>query len=212
MENNSSKILSGVLLVAFFIVLPGVSYFYLQTGLDYHKERKAELDSLGQMPAMIFADHLGDTLTTADLKGNMSVLGFFSSDCGDSCQLLMERFQFIQNQFFDYNKLMLLSCGKDSIETLQKKLKLLKANEDASKWSWLTSNDDEKYNAFADNFEINYQDGFASQVALVDTSLTIRRYYDMQNDNDMNRLIIHLAKFAPRPRGKVIQFAREKEK
>lgn len=89
---SNSKLISGLLLVGLFIVLPGVSYFYLQTGLDYHKERKAELDSLGQFPDVMFIDHLGDTLRTDDLKGNMSVLGFFSNDCGDSCKLLKERY------------------------------------------------------------------------------------------------------------------------
>ena len=123
----------------------------------------------------------------------------------------MERFQFIQNQFYDYDRLKLLSYGKDSIEVLNKALIRLNANQDRAKWSWLTS-DEASYDSFSNNFEINYQDGFASQVALVDTSLTIRRYYDIQDDNDVNRLIIHLAKFAPRPKGKAIQFAREKEK
>ncbi len=211
MENNRSKIVSGILLVSLFIVLPGVSYFYLQTGLDYRKDRMAELDTLGQMPNMMFVNHLGDTLRTDELKGKMSVLGFFANECGDSCQLLKERFKLIQDQFYDYDNLRLLSYGMDSIEVLQNTLNALEANEDEKTWFWLTSSE-ENYNQFASNFDINYQDGFASQFALVDTSLNVRRYYDAQNENDINRLIIHLSMFAPRPAEKAIQFAREKEK
>ena len=208
---SQSKIISGLLLVGLFIVLPGVSYFYLQQGLDYHKERKAELDSLGQIPSMLFIDHLGDTIDNAALQGKMSVMGFFSPDCGDSCQLLMKRFRFIQEQFYDYEKLLLLSYSTDSAVVLTQALNSIEANEDTKSWRWLTSETD-VYDSFKNNFELAYQNGFASQLALVDTSLTIRRYYDAQNDNDINRLIIHLAKFAPRPPGKAIQFAREKEK
>lgn len=210
---TQSKLVSAIFIVILFVVLPGMSYFYLQTGLNYHKDRKAELDSLGQIEYMEFRDQLGEVFTTKDMKGKMSVLGFFSPDCGDSCNAMIERFQLIQEQFNNYDKLLLLSHTmkpeQDSIS------KLLNATTDAKAqegmWYWLTAKDG-AYNGYINSFDVKPQNGYSNQFALVDSNLTILRYYDVLDQDEINRLIIHLGKFAPRPPEPGILFQREKEK
>ena len=210
---TQSKLVSGIFLVILFVVLPGMSYFYLQTGLDYHRARKAELDSLGQIQNMEFLNHLGETFSTKDMKGKMSVLGFFSPDCGDSCDVMIERFQLIQEQFNSYDKLLLLAHSTnpevDSISSLLNASTAADGKE--GMWYWLTAKDS-LYNKYVNSFDIEQKGGYANQFALVDSNLTILRYYDVLDQHEINRLIIHLSKFAPRPTEPGIIFKREKEK
>lgn len=208
---TQSKLVSGIFLVALFVVLPGMSYFYLQTGLDYHRDRMAELDSLGQVQNMEFLDHLGETFSTKDMKGKMSVLGFFSPNCGDSCDVMIERFQLIQEQFGHYDKLLLLAHNpeSDSVSILQKGIEKVGGQE--GMWYWLTAKDS-TYNTYINSYDVDFKDGYGSQFALVDSNLTILRYYDVLDKNEINRLVIHLSKVAPRPTEEGIRFKREKEK
>lgn len=208
---TQSKLVSGIFLVALFVVLPGMSYFYLQTGLDYHRDRMAELDSLGQVQNMEFLDHLGETFSTKDMKGKMSVLGFFSPNCGDSCDVMIERFQLIQEQFGHYDKLLLLAHNpeSDSVSILQKGIE--KVGGEEGMWYWLTAKDS-TYNTYINSYDVDFKDGYGSQFALVDSNLTILRYYDVLDKNEINRLVIHLSKVAPRPTEEGIRFKREKEK
>jgi cytochrome oxidase Cu insertion factor (SCO1/SenC/PrrC family) len=212
---TQSKLVSGIFLVILFVVLPGMSYFYLQTGLNYHRARKAELDSLGYVKNLEFADQLGGTFKTSDMKGKMSVIGFFSPNCGASCDTLTKRFQLIQKEFSNYDKLLLLSFNtnpqNDSISVLNDHASKAKAQE--GMWYWLTVKENTSaYHAFINSFDAKIKDGAANKLVLVDTNLLIRRYYDVNDINEINRLIIHLGKFAPRPPDQGIQFKREKEK
>ena len=210
---TQSKLVSGIFLVVLFVVLPGMSYFYLQTGLDYHRARKAELDDLGQVQSVELLDHLGENFSTKDMKGKMSVLGFFSPNCGDSCDVMIERFQLIQEQFTDYDKLLLLAHSVnpelDSVSAL--KTGTENASGQEGMWYWLTAKDS-TYNSYINGYDVDFKDRYGSQFALVDSNLTILRYYDVLDQNEINRLVIHLSKFAPRPTEKGIRFKREKEK
>lgn len=208
---TQSKLVSGIFLVILFVVLPGMSYFYLQTGIEYHRARKAELSDLGQVQTTEFFDHSGETFSTKDMKGKMSVLGFFSPNCGDSCDVMIERFQLLQEQFGHYDKLLLLAhdTESDSISTLENAREEAKAQEEM--WYWLSAKDS-TYNSYINSYDVDIKDGYGNQFALVDSNLTILRYYDIFDDNEINRLIVHLAKFAPRPIKEGIRFKREKEK
>ncbi len=208
---TQSKLVSGIFLVVLFVVLPGTSYFYLQTGIEYHRARKAELGDLGQVQSAEFLDQLGEPFSTKDMKGKMSVLGFFSPNCGDSCDVMIGNFQLLQEQFGHYDKLLLLAHDTelDSISILENAIEEAKAQD--GMWYWLTAKDS-TYNAYINSYEVDFKDGYASQFALVDSNLTILRYYDALDQNEINRLVIHLAKFAPRPIEEGIRFKREKEK
>jgi cytochrome oxidase Cu insertion factor (SCO1/SenC/PrrC family) len=208
---TQSKLVSGIFLVIVFVVLPGISYFYLQTGIEYHRARWAELGDLGNVQNMEFIDQSGERFSTKEMKGKMSVLGFFSPNCGDSCDVMIERFQLLQEQFGHYDKLLLLAHDTklDSISILKNAAKEAKTQE--GMWYWLTAKDS-TYNSYINSYDVDFKDGYASQFALVDSNLTILRYYDVLDENEVNRLVIHLAKFAPRPIKEGVRFKREKEK
>lgn len=215
-EEKKSKFTSGLFLILVLIVLPGVGYFYQQQGLNYHNARKAELDSLGIVGNFSFLDQYNEPIERADLNGKMCVVGFLSADCGGFCDTLTQRLTFIQQQFDDNPNILLLTNTTapetDSASVVLNYSKKHKTTE--GKWFWLTPKKDETaaYKTYLDNFKVDMANGYANQLALVDTSGVIRRYYDIADDYEVNRLIIHLSKFAPRPPEKRIEFAREKEK
>ncbi len=65
--------------------------------------------------------------------------------------------------------------------------------------------------------EIYRLDGAAAtplnaQVVLADTSLTIRRYYDLRNEQEIRRMVEHIAIILPRIEERDLVFKRETEK
>ena len=190
-----------------FIVMPALSYVYLKNGLDYYTDRLDELEYLGEAPKFSLINQLGDTMTVADMNGKMTVIGYFSANCGNDCDTMLYGFQRIQEAFPDNYNINLLSYSADSVQ-----LDLPNNEADGSKWFWLKG-DKVVFNAlFKNGFKMPVENGYSTQFALVDTSRNIRRYYDALDYDEVNRLVVHLAMTAPRPPKRKIKFEREKEK
>jgi hypothetical protein len=189
------------------IILPAGSFLYLRFGLDYYIERLDELGDLGQVPAFVSVNQYGDTITEANMKGNMTVVGYFSGDCGISCDSFANEFQRIQAAFPENYKIKLFSYYTDSSQA-----SLVDDKEEGSKWHWLKGEVGALDSMFQTGYKMPVIEHYSNQFALVDSSMVIRRLYDATDLNEVNRLVVHLAMAAPRPPKKVIQFKRAREK
>jgi len=190
------------------VVLPAISFWYLQNGLSYFKDRIDEMGDFGQAPAFELINHEGDTVSLDNFKGRMQVVGYFSSDCGALCDTLVNTYSRIQKEFPNNNYMVNIysyNSGKAAIDAVNNK-------EAGSKWYWLEGEQNSLDKMFAEGYNMEVQNGYSTQIALVDSSMTIRRLYDALDVDDVNRLIVHLAMAAPRPPKSAIKFKREKEK
>ncbi len=208
MEDLKKKTIAQPLMLIFaFVLLPFGSFLYLRYGLDYYIDRLDELGDLGQAPDFTLMNQEGDTISLEDLKGKMSVVGYFSADCGVPCDSFSQAFHRIQAAFPDNYRINLLTYFSDSSNAA-----LVDNREMGSKWHWLKGEEAALKTMFENDYKMNLLDGYSNQFALVDSSHTIRRLYDAMDINEVNRLVVHLAMAAPRPPKQDVKFKRQKEK
>ena len=79
-QRNSNKIVKGLGLLLFLVVLPGGSWYYLQKGLDYQKDLRAELTSYGDIPAFQLMDTAGKLRDSSIFSGKIAVVGFVTPE------------------------------------------------------------------------------------------------------------------------------------
>jgi protein SCO1/2 len=190
------------------VILPIGSYLYLKYGLDYYTDRLEELGDLGQASTFELPNQMGDTVTLDDFKGKMQVVGYFSGDCGEPCDSLVSAYSRLQREFPNNNykvNLFAFHSGEPAIDKVNNK-------EVGSMWYWLKGEKATLENMFTEGYQLDVQDGYSNQFALVDSSMTIRRLYDATDSKEIDRLIIHLAMTAPRPPKAAVKFKREEEK
>ena len=200
--------ISKILIFAFAIViLPLGSIYYLTVGLDYYKDRLKELGDLGEVPAFEHINQFGDTLTAEDLKGKMTVFGYFSGDCGAPCDTFSTSFMRMHQAFPENYKIQFYTYYTDTAKT-----DLVQNLENGSRWFWLKGEPNELDDFFKNGLNMPVTDHYSNQFALVDSSMVVRRLYNAMDMNEVNRLVVHLSMAAPRPPKRKIQFRRTEEK
>ncbi len=205
---NYKKYIQPTMLLLVLVVLPIISYLYLQQGLGYFKDRLQELGDLGQAPNFEMVSHTGDTMTLDNFKGKMSVIGYFSSDCGAPCDSLVNTYARIQKEFPNNN----YKVSMYSYYSSQADVEKVNNKDVGSKWYWLKGERAVLDKLFSENYGMTVQEGYSNQFALVDSSMTIRSLYDARNVKEIDKLIVHLSMAAPRPPKSGVKFKREEEK
>lgn len=194
------------LLVIF--ILPGGSFLYLKYGLDYYKSRLNELGDYGTVQPFTAVTHTGDTLTEQSFNGKMTVVGFFSADSPAPCDSFTHTFSLVQGAFPENYKIQLYTfhttaADSDAVVNL----------EEGSKWYWMAVDSAMGGDHFAQStFQLTAQNGCAATYALVDSSRVIRNFYDALDQDEVNRMIVHLSMTAPRPPKKDIFIKKSTEK
>lgn len=211
-----------VLLLTFVVfALPLSSLYYLYHGLDFYKSNKAELGDFGKVPAFEFITQNGDTLTEQDIKGRMCVVDFIFTTCPTQCVLMTKQMARVQEAFNDRKDILLLSHTvdpeRDTIEAL--KAYADRFGADDSRWFFLTGKKKDLMTQAIEGYKITAGEGSAgddfvhsSKFVLIDTSGTIRNYYDGLDSLSVNKMIVHTAMFMPRAPKARIKFKREVEK
>lgn len=205
---NYKKYIQPTMLLLVLVILPVGSYLYLKYGLDYYTDRLEELGNLGQAPAFELPNQNGDTVSLENFRGKMQVVGYFSGDCGESCDSLVSAYARLQKEFPNNNykvDMYAFHNGEAALDEVRNK-------DVGSHWYWLKGEKAALDKMFSESYQLDVQDGYSNQFALVDSSMTIRRLYDARNSQEIDRLIIHLAMAAPRPPKSAVKFKREEEK
>lgn len=190
------------------IILPGGSFLYLKYGLDYYKDRLGELGDYGAVQSFTAITHTGDTLTEQSFNGKMTVVGFFSADSPAPCDSFVHTFAQVQAAFPENYKIQFYTfhtgaADPDAVVNL----------EEGSKWYWMGIDSTQGGDAFAqETFQLTATNGCATTYALVDSSRVIRNFYDALDQDEVNRMIVHLSMTAPRPPKKDIFIRKQTEK
>ncbi len=195
----------GVLLIG----APLGSWYYLNMG---YNERKAALDQLkdyGKYELIPTNDHQGRTITNDSLQQRFSVIGFTDKMTVEAP--ILKHTKILYDQFGKDGGIALLTyaIGADSM-SLERYSKA-QLGEEPGHWYILGVDakryDNERDKVLGDSLKNgNY-------FALVDTTLTIRSYYDATDLRAVNELAKHIAMFiAPTKARPDLVFQRKKEK
>src|SRR5690606_25183071 len=79
-EKKKNVFLISSLVFIVLFVLPLGSIYFLNSGLQYHKDSVAELGDLGKMGTFNIKNQLNSDVTEEVLKGRVAVVNFFSAN------------------------------------------------------------------------------------------------------------------------------------
>jgi cytochrome oxidase Cu insertion factor (SCO1/SenC/PrrC family) len=228
-KNLSGKIQLAILVI-FVIFMPLGSWYYLQSGHNYHKNLMSELKDYGKIPEFELPAYQSGTLSISDLAGKITVTNFFNSGV-DSANPAFKYAGEILGQFKgrdDLNFLFFsLDTGIQSDSSLQ--AFVAKANVKDTRAHFLYGDHERISDLLKTSFRLpsleeRNEDGYIRlsepdrftkeypYFVLADTSLTIRNYYDATDKSSVTRLIEHLAIILPREKKGKAEHIPQKEK
>lgn len=216
--------MSILALFLFIVVLPLGSWYYLDSGLNYYKKLIGELDDHGKLPAFSLVDQNGAVFTNEDLKGKTVIADFFFTRCPTICPKMTAQMKRLYEQFDDRNDIIFLSHTvdpkRDSLPVLRDYMKAYGIPLD-DQWHFLTGEQDSIFALGRKGYKLPTDEGAAGDgedflhspyFALIDTSMTVRNYYDGTDSLQINRLVEHIALIMPRMPKAEIKYQPEIEK
>jgi len=191
--NKKRRVVVSVLVIAILFVLPAGSWFYLQQGLDYHKKSRAELQDLGKAGQFELKNQKNLMVSPQMVRGKVSVVHFLPEEQAAG-KALTDRMAKVHESFDDTQDVLFFSfIQTDSSSQLLDMAQSL-GIKDGDQWYLIGTEKNEWERLAREVYKIPDP---ASGVALVDTSMTIRKYYDINVDKDMGRLVEHIAIVIP---------------
>lgn len=217
---SRKKIIQNIGLALLLIGLPATSWWFLSSGYNFFKTQMAELGDYGKVPAFEFYSQNGDTLTEADLKGKIVVSDFIFTRCAMECAEMSTQMARVQDAFKDNPDVMILSHtvdpDYDTPEVLKEYSKKFGATKD--KWYFLTGDRTELYKQAREGYKLAADEGDSKEdfihsphFVLIDTSSTIRNYYDGTDSMQVNRMIVHISMIMPRKKEAEVKYKPENE-
>ena len=219
---NKPSIKSKIQTLAILIILIGfplLSWYYLTTGYNYQMDARSELKDYGKLPSFNFTSHAGGIYTSDSLKNTMSIISFFGKD-GKTNQEMFNVMRKLNTQFGDNPNLELLIVSIESevnslgvlaglfaVNQFNEKQHhfLTGSNAEVQKWigegikvptKW-TANE----NAPTDILVEENKSGTITEYpffVLVDKNQSIKNYYHVDNEEEVKRMVEHIAILLPR--------------
>lgn len=188
----SRKFLVTIILILF--ILPFVSWYYLQRGLDWRKEAQAVMKGTDSFPAGDWTDTNGHLFSSDQLEEHVSLIALVR--CNQSKEISETLDQFY-DQFKETKKanfIILNSCLTDTAG-IGKAVRL--------DWYPFTCSESAE---ICNILKSKWPDGM--NYALVDKRKVIRSYYPGNTEKEKRVLLEHMALLLPRERSEKVELKR----
>lgn len=195
----SEKNLAIFRLVLLLVVLPGGAWYYLQQGLNWRKAVQSELRQYGK----IRGAYLVESNNKIDLlKGKVCVLHLFPENdaaLDDGNQKVLDTGtrllkQFRQNDAF--RMVMISDYASTELKSYYQKL----PDSDTGAWVWTGGTGSWRtilQNAYESYCIAEKTTPARTYVALADTTGSIRSFYNVANEAEVERMAIHISLLLP---------------
>jgi hypothetical protein len=195
------KIIQFVALGLLLIILPVGSLLYLRSGYFERYNALQELKDYGKLPSFqLQTFEYG--MTNQTLKGRYVVLGVI--DSFDEKHPIINQAQKLFVQFGDSKEIAICTYVKNMDSLAVAAFVAQTVKDTASHWYFLSG---------TPVFEKMFADYQPHYLALIDTSSTIRNYYNADQDEAIGNMAKHIAMFvAPLKRRAELIFKRTEEK
>ena len=213
--NKFRSIFNIIALFLMVIALPALSWYYLKRGFDDRIATMEEIKDFGKIPAFSLSTASGETINEGDLERNVVVASFLSTEHPELRSIYGKRLNKLQDQFNDRDRVMFaIHQIGDTVNAENRLSQFAQAYELNDKPAVLLLNDGDQLatSAYKLPLEPNIKLEDNPYLVLVDTTLTIRNYYDVRAEEEMRKLVHHLTMILPPKPRKDIYFKREKEK
>jgi peroxiredoxin len=228
-STSTKKVIQNLALALFLIGLPLGSWYYLRAGFNYHKELMNELKDYGRIPDFTLVNQKGVTVSRSNIEGKTAILSFFNPN-NESYGRTMEYFRKYYSQFHEREDLIYLAVALEPTTASQLEILARKEELNDIQHYFLAGDEPAVKKLINDGVQIpdlsNRADDMTIPLSssmidvpeeypylvLINESGMIRNYYDINNEQDLTRLIEHLALTLPRKSEEEAVLKREKEK
>jgi protein SCO1/2 len=215
-------------LVVFLLILVPIGYYFLSdqskpkplpvlNPIDVQQDMvDPEMLRIGKghrIGAFRFQNQDGKWISTADMKGRVSVVEYFFTTCKSICPIMNTQMQRIQRKFAKEPKVRILSftVDPDTDTIAQMKRYAMAHNAKAGQWHFLTGDKAGLYDLARRSFFVlkpaeaqNLGDAgsdfiHTNNFVLVDQQLRIRGYYDGTNPKEVSLLQVHIQQLLNEP-------------
>ncbi len=175
-------------LLCLLVLFPLTSWYFLQTGLNFTKEKFDKLDQIASVDSFVFYPIYGDSVTNQTLKNRMSVVA--NPDVGSD---ILDSLKHIHADLIDEQWVWLLILNGNQ----------LKMNQVTEKYPYLQDSIAVKLiDTFAfhnDYYLFNKSVELKSyELGLIDTKGDLRYIYDIRDADELELFINHLVLLVPK--------------
>lgn len=200
METNPTKKRnwgSAAIVTLLIVLIPVIGVINDYRGVQYRRETKAQLQSLGKLPNFNIQIAENQTITNDTLQGLLTVVAAISSKNPQATDTLLNTFKKMDDQFgkIELTRFLIFTDSTTWLRDI-----LIKRISDIS------------------NFYIATEGGqifnlpTPTSMALVDANLEIRNFYDMSTPNEGKKLARHFQFLMPVKKQPKPQIRKQEEK
>jgi hypothetical protein len=174
------------------VLLPLISWYYLSKGLDYQIEARSELGDHGKWSLIEYRDLYGNELNPDFFEGKMVIGGVYHANLSSTLEKLYHQFDERDDLLFVFlsnSKLVLPSDHWSGTDGDQ----IIWVNQEVSN---------------GHNGPLNSDDLFF----LTDVTGTVRKFYDLNDVQQVKRLVEQTAILLPKKQDRELVFKRDVEK
>lgn len=205
-----SGILSTGIVLLLLVGLPAVSYLYLSRGYEYRKDGIMTQGDFGKMPDLQDLSPVRGELPE-QLRGAMTVVGWMDPTKPATTNTYGQMLDSVYQQFKDSPNLYFTTITHaDDPAAVAKEFAEKHHLENSDMLSFLSA-DDENFLQTARDFKLPGTPGESPVVALVDSSLTIVKHYDLGSRDETLGLVQLISLIIPLPQRPEIVLERDKE-
>ncbi len=197
-KSTSRKVIQLIALFFLLVVFPAGSWFYLKSGFEYQKEAISELQDLGKVPSFQLTSQSGELLSHDKVNGKLLIVQFCDAQKGEDLAYATERIRALNDNFSDRKEDILFLTHVDNAP--QSELMALAEKcgvKDHKQWWFLTAAPAVLEN-IAKGYAISDPEKRHSTITIVDNASIIRNHYQIDKNEDMRRLVEHIALVLPR--------------
>ncbi len=211
---NKKQIFSFAVLLLLLVGFPAVSFLYLKQGADYRRSAIADQEDFGTMPDLYNLTSVRGELPP-NLRGSMTVVGWLDPTKESGTHLYGQMLDSLYRQFEDspnlyFTTVVLAEDAEAAADNFARQYHLPKDEM----ISFLRA-DERAFARTAEQFRLplgQYDSpGIQPVVALVDSSLTVVKHYDLARRNETLGLVQLISLIIPLPEKKEIILDRGKE-
>ncbi len=192
-EKKNVKLVAALIFAVLFI-LPLGSVYFLSSGTEYRKASHAELKDHGKVGDFSLNDQNNQPVSPNLLHGRVAVVNFLADDL-ETAKHQVSRIAKVHQNYNNVDDVVFLSFIKTDSSNNMLDLAQKLGIYDHDQWLLLGIGEPQWTSTAANAFRLpNVETG----IALVDTSMTVRRYYDITSNPDMGRLVEQIAIVLPK--------------
>ncbi|MCB0518209.1 MAG: hypothetical protein H6577_00085 [Lewinellaceae bacterium] len=193
-EKSSRNPFIAILIFIVLFVMPAGALYFLNAGKNFREEYMEELGNLGRMAPFQYDNQDNLPISQEVMKGRVSVVNFLTGNPADD-KAKSERIAKVHQSFDDTEDVLFLSfIPVDSSASLRDEASRLVIT-DNKQWYLVGTPKGDWERLAKENFKMTDP---ANEVALVDTTLTIRNIYKINEDESMGKLVVHVSMVIPK--------------